>query len=149
MSHIGLTDIGGHFPNKGPRSGTAEPCPEFQNFPSHRGVLLEQCPPVLSMWLQTVKFIAKKSKCASLAQEIDFSAPNSCSLTWLVKGTTQLCTSKIECSKLDLTAAQYFSLVDHNDWSRWFAISSSYVYAVPITVLLVGLPGKKQLNLDT
>jgi hypothetical protein len=54
---------------------------------------------------------------------------------------------KRECNKLDLTAAQYFSLVDHNDCSRWFAISSSHVYAVPVTVLLVGLPRKKQLNL--
>jgi hypothetical protein len=25
----------------------------------------------------------------------------------------------------DITAAQYFWLVDHNDWCRWFAISSS------------------------
>ncbi len=23
-------------------------------------------------------------------------------------------------------------MVDHNDWSRWFAISSSHVYAVPV-----------------
>jgi hypothetical protein len=44
-----------------------------------------------------------------LAQEIGFSAPNSCSLPWLViKGATQLCTSKKECNKLNLTAAQYF-----------------------------------------
>jgi hypothetical protein len=50
----------------------------------------------------------KKSKCAGLAQEIGFSAPNLYSLPWLVKGTTQLCTSKKECKKLDLTAAQYF-----------------------------------------
>jgi hypothetical protein len=50
----------------------------------------------------------KKSKRADLAQEIDFSAPNSFSLPWLVKGTTQLCTSKKECNKLDLTATQYF-----------------------------------------
>jgi hypothetical protein len=64
-------------------------------------------PPVLSR-LQTVKFIVKKSKCASLAQEIGFSAPNSYSLPWLVKGATQVCTSKKECNKLDLTAAQYF-----------------------------------------
>jgi hypothetical protein len=41
--------------------------------------------------------MAKKSKCAGLAQEIGFSAPNSCSLPQqLVKGTTQLCTSKKE-----------------------------------------------------
>jgi hypothetical protein len=57
------------------------------------------------MWLQTVKFIVKKSICAGLAQKIGFSAPNSCSLPWLVKGATQLCTSKIEFNKLDLTAA--------------------------------------------
>jgi hypothetical protein len=50
-----------------------------------------------------------------------------------------LCTSEKECHKLDLIAAQYFCLVDHNDWSRWFAISSFHVYAVPITVVLVGL----------
>ncbi len=58
---------------------------------------------------------------------------------WLVEGKTQLCTSEKECHKLDLIAAQYFCLVDHNDWSRWFAISSFHVYAVPITVVLVGL----------
>jgi hypothetical protein len=40
------------------------------------------------------KFIVKKSKCTSLAQEIGFSAPNLCSLQWLVKGTTELCYSK-------------------------------------------------------
>jgi hypothetical protein len=47
----------------------------------------------------------KKAKCSGLAQEIDFSAPNSCRLLWLVKGATELCTSKKECNKLDLTAA--------------------------------------------
>jgi hypothetical protein len=82
----------------------------------------------------------EKSKCAGLAQEIAFFAPNSRSLPWLVKGATQLCTSKKECNKLEL--AQYFSFVDHNDWSRWFAISSSHIYAVPITGLLVVLPKK-------
>jgi hypothetical protein len=43
-----------------------------------------------------------------LAKEIGFFAPNSCSLPWLVKGATQLCTSKKERNKLDLTADQYF-----------------------------------------
>jgi hypothetical protein len=52
-----------------------------------------------------------------------------------------------KCNKLDLTAAQYFGLIDHNDWSRWFAISSAHTYAGPVTVLLVGLPKEKQLNL--
>jgi hypothetical protein len=43
------------------------------------------------MRLQTVKFIAKTSKCGDLAQEIGFSAPKIlCSLLWLVKGATQL-----------------------------------------------------------
>jgi len=64
-------------------------------------------------------------------------------LLWVVKGATQLCTSKNELNKLDLTATQYFGLVDHNDWSRWFAISSAHIYAVPGTVLSVGLPEKK------
>jgi hypothetical protein len=50
----------------------------------------------------------KKFKTCGLAQEIGFSAPNSCSLPWLVKGTSQLCTSKKECDKFDLIAAQYF-----------------------------------------
>jgi hypothetical protein len=59
---------------------------------------------------------------------------------WVVNDATQLCTSKNECNKLDLTAAQYFWLVDHNDWSRLLAISSPHLYAVPVTVLLVGLP---------
>jgi hypothetical protein len=62
---------------------------------------------------------------------------------WLVKDATQLRTFKKECNKLDLTAARYFCLVDHNDWSRSFAVSSPQVYAVPVTVLLVGLPKKK------
>jgi hypothetical protein len=95
---------------------------------------LRASPMVLSMWLQT-EICCNKVKCAGLAQEIGFSAPNSCSLLWLVKGTTQLCTSKKECNKLNLTAAQYFWLVDHNHWSSWFAISSSHIYAVPVTTI--------------
>jgi hypothetical protein len=55
----------------------------------------------------TVKLVVKKLKCAGLAQEIGFFAPNSCSMPWLVKGAIQLCTSK-KSNKLDLTAAQYF-----------------------------------------
>jgi hypothetical protein len=54
------------------------------------------------------KIYCEKSKYAGFAQEIGSSAPNSCSLPWLVKGATQVCTCKKECNKLDLTAAQYF-----------------------------------------
>ncbi len=82
------------------------------------------------------------SKCDGLAQGIGFSAPNSCSLPCVVKSTTRLCTSKKEYNKLERTASQCFSLVDHNDWSRWFAISSPHVYAVSVTVLLVVLQKK-------
>jgi hypothetical protein len=46
------------------------------------------------MWLKTVKYIVKKSKCAGLAQKIGFSASNLCTLPRLVKGATPLCTSK-------------------------------------------------------
>jgi hypothetical protein len=49
-----------------------------------------------------LKFIVKKSKCAGLAQEIGFSAPNSGSLPVAGKCATQLCTSEKECNKLDL-----------------------------------------------
>jgi hypothetical protein len=52
---------------------------------------------------------------------------------------------KKECNILDLTAGQYLWLVDHNDWSRWFAISTPQVSAIPVPVLLVGFP-KKKLN---
>jgi len=46
-----------------------------------------------AQYVTPVKFSAEKSKCACLAQEIGFSAPNSCRLPWLVEGATQLCTS--------------------------------------------------------
>jgi hypothetical protein len=65
--------------------------------------LLRASPIVLSMRFQTVKYIVKKSKCVSLAQEIGFFAPNLCSFQWLVKVVIQLCTSKNECNKLNLT----------------------------------------------
>jgi len=105
---------------------------------------LRASPKVLSMWLQTVKFIVNKSKRVGLAQEIDFSIPNSCSLPWLVKGTTQLCTSKKECNKLDLTAAQYSWLVNENDCFRWFGIVVVPTYMQFRYSLLVGLPKKNR-----
>jgi hypothetical protein len=50
-----------------------------------------------------------------------------------------------ECNKYDLTAAPCFLLADHNDSSRWFAISStSDLFAIimirPGGLLLVVLP---------
>jgi hypothetical protein len=42
-----------------------------------------------------------------------------------VKGAaTTLCNCRKECNKYDLTAAQCFSFSHHNNWSRWFAITS-------------------------
>ncbi len=44
----------------------------------------------------------------------------------------------------NLTTSPCFLLANHNDWSRLFAISSSHLFAVPISVLQVGL--KKQIT---
>jgi hypothetical protein len=66
----------------------------------------------------------KKVKIFRFCSRTWFFAPNLCSLPRLVKGATQLCTSQSEYYKLHLTMVQYFCLVDHNDWSRWFAIPS-------------------------
>jgi hypothetical protein len=47
-------------------------------------------------------------KCSGLAQEIDFSAANLCTLPWPVKDTTQLFSYQKEYNKLNLIAVQYF-----------------------------------------
>jgi hypothetical protein len=49
--------------------------------------------------------------------------------------------AKEESNKYDLTAVPYFGLDNHNDWSRWFAISSSHLFA-----LLVSGWGSKIVN---
>jgi hypothetical protein len=63
---------------------------------------------------------------------------------WLVKGAATLChqhKKKKECNKFDLTAAQCFWLAYHNDWPKWFAISSSPTYLLShcCSVFLIGL----------
>jgi hypothetical protein len=62
-------------------------------------------------------------------------------LLWLVKLTAALFTCWKECNKYDLTTTQCFWLAHHNDWSRWFAISSPpLIFAVPVSVFwVVGL----------
>jgi hypothetical protein len=49
-----------------------------------------------------------------------------------------------------MTAAQYFWLADHNDWSRWFAISSPRTYMQSSTYSFIGGVAKRktQQNLD-
>ncbi len=56
---------------------------------------------------------------AGLAQENGFGFAEQRTSQWLVKGTAAVCTCRKECRKYDVTAAAH-----HNDWSRWFAISS-------------------------
>jgi hypothetical protein len=46
---------------------------------------------------------------------------------------------KKECNKYDLTAAQCFSLAHHNDWSTWFAISSSPPICCPSFSFIAGV----------
>ncbi len=47
----------------------------------------------------------------------------------------------------DQTAAQCFSLAHHNDWSRWFAISSPQFMCCPSFSLMGGgCKNNKQLN---
>jgi len=96
--------------------------------------ILRASTPVLSMWPQSIKSIVKESKCPGLAYEIGFSVPNSCSLPWLVSPQHSCAPPKRnEWLRLNIS-----------DWSRWFAISSYHVYAISVTILLVGLPKKKK-----
>jgi hypothetical protein len=104
-------------------------------------------PRVLSMWLQTVQFIVKKSKCAGSAHEIGFSGTKFVQIPWLVKGATQRCTSKEECNKLDLTAAQYFWLVDHKIGPGSLLLIIPTYMQFQFQFYWWGCP-KKNLNLD-
>ncbi len=102
----------------------------------HKGVLrlrflqvqhVRESPPVLSMWSCTVKTDEENLTYAGLTQGKGFwlSRITHVAVARLVKGSVALCTSKKECNKYDLTAAQCFWSAHHNDWSRWFVISSS------------------------
>jgi hypothetical protein len=71
-----------------------------------------------------------------------------CTVSGGLERTLQTLTpAREECNKYDLTAAPSFWLANHDDWSRWFAISSLLpVFAVPVLLLWVGL-GKKKTKL--
>jgi hypothetical protein len=91
----------------------------------------------------------KKWKCAGLAQEIDFSAPNSCTLQWPGKWrNTAVHFQNKECNKLDLIAAQY------SDWSIIMIGPGGLLLVVPkymqfqLQFYWWGCQKKKQLNLD-
>ncbi len=85
--------------------------PYRRQFWHHVQPPIRASPPVLSMWLQTVNFIVETSKCVGLAAQeklVFLHQIRAACLLWLVKGATQLRTSRKECNKLHLTAAQYF-----------------------------------------
>jgi hypothetical protein len=48
-----------------------------------------------------------------------------------------------ECNKYDITTLQCFLLPHHNDWSRWFAISSPPPIGCPSFNFQVGLQTSK------
>jgi hypothetical protein len=78
---------------------------------------------------------------AGLAQENGFGSAYLRRWPWLVKGSAVLCTCKKECNKYDLTAAEC------SDWSiimirpgGLLLLVVPHLFAVPVSVLLVGLP---------
>jgi hypothetical protein len=99
---------------------------------------LRASPPVLSMWPCTLTFDERNSTyAAGLVQENSFSPAYLVSVLRLVKSSAkQSCApAREECNKYDHLC---FLLANHNDWSRWFAINSSHLFAVPVSVLFVG-----------
>ncbi len=67
--------------------------------------------------IKTCQFGSRKWFWLSIIAE--FAVPTK---SWQQQCRVQTC--KKECNKYDLTASQCFSLVYHNDWSKWFAVSS-------------------------
>ncbi len=61
-----------------------------------------------------------------LAQEIGFSTPNSSTLPWLVQRATELCISKNECNKLDITRLSI------SNWSIIMVGPGGLLLAVPM-----------------
>ncbi len=69
----------------------------------------------------------------------------------LVKGTTEpnkYDLTAMKSNKYDSTAAPYFLQANHNDWCRWFAISSLPPICSPSLILWVSLEKSIKLNLD-
>jgi hypothetical protein len=82
-------------------------------------------PAVLGMWSCTIKLDEGNPTYGSLAQH------NCALLPWLVNGIAGLFICRKKCNKDHLTAAQCFWLAHHNDWSRWFSISSPPLICCP------------------
>jgi hypothetical protein len=56
---------------------------------------------------------------------------------WMAQQSLRVFREK--CNEYDLTAFPYFWLVNHNHWSTWFLLVASRLFAVPHSVLWVGL----------
>ncbi len=93
---------------------------------------LRASPAVLGMRSCIVKLDETNPSMLVWVSKIGFGSAYLLSLRWLVKGATALCTWTKECTKYDVTAAQCFWLVHHNDSSRWFAISSPQPTCCPV-----------------
>jgi hypothetical protein len=62
----------------------------------------------------------------------------------LGKATVKPNTCWEDYNKFDPTTASDFWLLNHDDWSRWFASCSSHLFAVPLLVLRVGFEKKSK-----
>jgi hypothetical protein len=83
-------------------------------------------------------------QCMNLHNKIGWTKVNICRLRKMVFLLVKCCApGRDECNKYDQTAAPCCWLANHNDWSRWFAISSSHLFAVLASVLWVGLQNSK------
>jgi hypothetical protein len=101
-------------------------------------------PPVLSMWLQTVKFIAKNSKCASLAQNVLLVSPHQRRAACL-----GLYKVKHSCAPPNISVINWTWLrLSISNWSiitigpDGLLLVVPHAYVVPGLALLVGLPKK-------
>jgi hypothetical protein len=65
----------------------------------------------------------------------------------LGKATVKPNTCWEDYDKFEPITASDFWLVNHDDWSRWFAIPNSHLFAVPLLVLWVGLGEKKKKSI--
>jgi hypothetical protein len=78
----------------------------------------------------------KKSKCAGLAQEIGFSAPNSCSLRWLVE---QYVTPDSKTYREKIKMCRFSS-------GNWFFCTKFVQLAVAVEGKLLLCTSKKECN---
>jgi hypothetical protein len=105
-------------------------------------------PAVLNVWPSKLKLDEEKSKNRPvLAQQNGFGP------TFLQRqrARTNTWQRRRECNECDHNGAPWFWFANHNNWSRWVAISGLPTYmqlSALLLVLWVGLENSKQPNLD-